>query len=186
MTSRMTYPPQPGVSSAAEPVPLRPAQSVMAEFDAFYAANISKLSSVLGATLNDRDLGAEAAAEAMVRACERWAKIRTHPNLMGWCYRVGFNWATSRWRRRRRESITDPATLHGLPGIPATEVNHQLHDAVRALPVDQRAVVILRYWLGWTGDEIAEALNIAPGTVGSRLNRALAVLRSYAAGADQP
>lgn len=186
MTSRMTFSPQPDTAPTPDQSTARPRpDATMAGFDAFYAENVERLTGVLGATLNNADLGAEAAAEAMVRACERWSTVHAHPNAMGWCYRVGFNWATSRWRKRRRETIADPATFHHVAGAQPADPHHELRDAVRHLPIEQRSVVLLKYWMGWTAPEIAEALNIAPGTVGSRLNRALAVLRSSASGARE-
>ncbi|HET8617959.1 MAG TPA: sigma-70 family RNA polymerase sigma factor [Acidimicrobiales bacterium] len=45
--------------------------------------------------------------------------------------------------------------------------------ALARLPVDQRSVVVLRYYLDWSLDQIAAGLGIAPGTVKSRLHRAL-------------
>ena len=41
------------------------------------------------------------------------------------------------------------------------------------LPLDQRSVVVLRYYLDWSTEEMAEAMGVAPGTVKSRLHRAL-------------
>jgi len=149
-------------------------------FDEFYLAKIDDLASALGATLHDTDLGREAAGEAMVRALERWNKVSVHPNPAGWCYRVGLNWATSRWRKRRRETIADPIDFQRVAAPAAQSMNHGLHEAVRQLPMSQRSVVVLTYWMGWSRAEIAAALNIAEGTVGSRLNRALQQLRSHA------
>ena len=45
--------------------------------------------------------------------------------------------------------------------------------ALRSLPVDQRAVVVLRHALGYTPGEIARLLDLPRGTVNSRLRRAL-------------
>jgi RNA polymerase sigma-70 factor (ECF subfamily) len=45
--------------------------------------------------------------------------------------------------------------------------------ALDRLAVDQRAVVVLRYYLDWSEARTAAALGIAPGTVKSRLSRAL-------------
>ena len=44
--------------------------------------------------------------------------------------------------------------------------------ALRSLPVDQRAVVVLRHGLGYTPGEIARMLELPRGTVNSRLRRA--------------
>jgi RNA polymerase sigma-70 factor (ECF subfamily) len=52
-----------------------------------------------------------------------------------------------------------------------------LAEALRALPVADRAVVLLVDAHGFTYDETAEILGIPAGTVGSRLNRARAALR---------
>ena len=150
------------------------------DFDSFYATHIESLTAALAATLNSGDLGRDAASEAMVRACERWAKVRDHKNPAGWCYRVGLNWAMSRWRRRRREALTEPSKFSGFVSAPAAELQLELHAAVMKLSSSQRSVIVLRYWLGWSLAEIAAALEIAEGTVSSRLNRALAALRVHA------
>jgi len=134
------------------------------DFDSFYAANIDSLTAAL----------------AMVRACERWTKVREHRNPAGWCYRVGLNWATSRWRRRRREALVEPGKFAAFIAPADAEINHALHDALMKLPYSQRSVVVLRYWLGWSIAEIADSLEIAEGTVSSRLNRALKALRVHA------
>jgi len=150
------------------------------DFDSFYVATIDSLTGALAATLNSSDLGRDAASEAMVRACERWGKVQHHKNPAGWCYRVGLNWATSRWRRRRREALTEPIKFSGFVSKPSAELHLELHAAVQKLPYSQRSVIVLRYWMGWSLAEIATALEIAEGTVSSRLNRALKALRVHA------
>ena len=50
-------------------------------------------------------------------------------------------------------------------------------DAVAALGPKKRLVVVLRYWLDFPLEEIAELLQIPVGTVASRLNRAHEELR---------
>jgi RNA polymerase sigma factor (sigma-70 family) len=52
-----------------------------------------------------------------------------------------------------------------------------LFDAVGQLPYRQRAVIVTRYWAGWSEAEIAEALGCRPGTVKSLASRALDRLR---------
>lgn len=144
-------------------------------FEAFYRQNRQHLFRALALTLGDRDLAAEAADEAMARAYQHWRSVQGFDNQAGWTYRVALNWARSRLRKRKREVLADK-----LPEA-ATEIHFtdpDLDRAVKALPVDSRAVVVLRHYMDWSTDEVARALGIRPGTVKSRLHRAMAELRT--------
>lgn len=81
------------------------------------------------------------------------------------------SWHTSRHRAELR------MTRHGPDATSLTEWERELDDSLRRLPYDQRAVVVLRYWLGLSELEIADALDCRPGTVKSRHARALRHLR---------
>lgn len=84
-------------------------------------------------------------------------------------------------RGRRRRALEQPRADLPEVAVPDTGDRSDTIDAVRhaleSLPVDQRAVLVLRYWSGWTEAEIAKALGCRPGTVKSRATRALAALR---------
>ena len=54
----------------------------------------------------------------------------------------------------------------------------QLERGFRRLDTDQRTVIVLHYYLGFTLDEIADTLGVPPGTVRSRLHRATGALRA--------
>ena len=56
------------------------------------------------------------------------------------------------------------------------ELDH-MADALAGLPSRQRAVLVLRYYLGCSEAEIAEILDCRPGTVKSLASRGLAALR---------
>ena len=144
-------------------------------FEAFYRQNRQNLFRALALTLGDRDLAADAADEAMARAYQHWRSVQVYDNQAGWAYRVGLNWARSRLRKRKREILSDK-----MPEA-TTEISFtdpDLDRAVKALPVDSRAVVVLRHYMDWSTDEVARALQIRPGTVKSRLHRAMAELRT--------
>lgn len=85
-------------------------------------------------------------------------------------------------RGRRRSRLERPAAE--LPDRPVADGTEQADTAaaVRAaldtLPVDQRAVLVLRYWSDCSEAEIAATLECRPGTVKSRATRALAALRA--------
>jgi len=130
----------------------------------------------LTATLGDSDLAADAVDEAMARAFARWQLVRDTDNAEGWVYRVALNWALDRLRRRSRERRLLPRL------VPAAErgdplVEPGLDPALAALPIEQRAVVVLAVAFDWSHRQIADALGIRPGTVKSRLHRGLQRLR---------
>ena len=54
----------------------------------------------------------------------------------------------------------------------------RLDRGFRRLPTDQRAIVVLHHYLGWSQPEIAQALEIPIGTVKSRLFYATRALRA--------
>jgi RNA polymerase sigma factor (sigma-70 family) len=57
------------------------------------------------------------------------------------------------------------------------DVPDPLLDAVAALPLAQRAALVLRYWADLPDDEIASAISVRPATVRSLVHRGLATLR---------
>jgi RNA polymerase sigma-70 factor (ECF subfamily) len=144
------------------------------EFDDFYRTSWSGVARALSLALGDRDLAIEATDEAMARAYPRWDKLRGYDNPAAWVYRVGLNWARSHHRRlaRRlpwaRPTSTDP--------VPIAEP--AIRDALMALPFSQRSVVVCRLFLDWSVADTATALGVKPGTVQSRLHRALQTLES--------
>lgn len=147
------------------------------DFATFYEANIGQLVGTFTATLGDPVLAQDAAHEAMTRACQHWTKVGGYRNPFGWCYRVGLNWSTSRWRKRRREVTTGTFTFE--PSMfDGERIDESVVQALLKLPVDQRAVVVLRIWMDWSIADTADALGIAEGTVRSRLSRALERLRT--------
>ena len=54
----------------------------------------------------------------------------------------------------------------------------QLDRGFERLAADHRAVLVLHHYVGLPLDEVAEILEIPPGTARSRLNRATAAMRA--------
>ena len=144
-----------------------------ASFDAFYRQERGPLFRAVALTLGDADLAADAVDEAMARAYQRWSAVSRYDNASGWVYRVALNWAISHLRRRRRRTAPLLQGQTGEPQLP----DPVLAAAVRSLPVAQRSVVVLRFHLDWSLEDIAIALTVPVGTVKSRLHRALGSLR---------
>lgn len=170
-----TIPTRVSIDAELRPVTVETTRTGVA-FEAFYRAEIEGLVRALTATLGDVGLAQDAAQEAMLRACSKWESISTYDNPFGWTYRVGLNWATSRWRRRKREHLTgaiDPSTMTS----EFETVDPVVLDAVLSMPVDWRAVIVLRLWMDWSIEDTAAALQIPKGTVRSRTTRAVKHLR---------
>lgn len=144
-------------------------------FEAFYARHRDEVGRALAITLRDDELAADALDEAMARAYQRWDQVSRFANPAGWVYRVGLNWARSVVRRITRAGRA-PRAFEMVSASPTFDAD--IDRALRQLNVDQRAVVVCRFFIGYSEAETAVVLGIRPGTVKSRLSRALETLRS--------
>lgn len=144
------------------------------EFDDFYRSSWDDVYRPLAVTLRDPDLAAEAVEEGMARAYQSWRKVRDARNQQGWVYRVALNWSISHLRKTRRE-IHGRTSVDGGRWVNPPDVD--LFDALGQLDMKHRSVVVLRYLLDWSEQEVAAALEVPQGTVKSRLHRSLGKLR---------
>ena len=146
-----------------------------AEFEACWQRDRDRLRRALALSIGDAQLASEAVDEAFTRAYARWSRVSRYQDPTGWIYRVAANWATSALRKRRLRPVRPVEHLDR--ATHDTVEDGALLQAIAALPAGQRTVVVLRFYLDWDVARIAAALDIAPGTVKSRLSRALDRLR---------
>ena len=117
----------------------------------------------------------DAAAEALARTAERWARVADLPYRDAWVQRVAANVAIDQLRRRRHapepaaEAVLDPTD----PLVGRLEVTALL----RGLPARQREVLVLRYVLDLSIEEVAAALGLSTNSVKTHTSRAIAALR---------
>ncbi len=156
------------------------APSTQDGFDAFYRGAYPRVAAALAYTVGDEDLATEAADEAMARAFARWATVAAMDNPAGWVYRVGLNWARSALRRRTRRPRHTPDQRDRIEGPAVADVD--LRAALLGLDLDLRTVVVCRHLWDWSVAETAAALGLRPGTVKSRLHRALGMLAEQLGG----
>ncbi|BAN00772.1 putative RNA polymerase ECF subfamily sigma factor [Ilumatobacter coccineus YM16-304] len=173
--SELPAPSSASSSSSAAPATSADASAfdtVALTFDGFFADHYERIARALAVSLGDDHLGRDAASEGFAKALQRWNRVQQYANPAGWIYRVGLNWARSRRRKSRRE-VARPASV--LDGAVTEFGDHEpgLAPALARLSVDHRAVVVARYYLDWSEAQIATALDIKPGTVKSRLSRAI-------------
>lgn len=122
--------------------------------------------------------GGEAAAldavdEAVYRGLLACGRLRRPEFFSTWLTRILLNACADELRRRRREIAFAQPPETAAPDYDALP----LRDAVARLPQELRAVVVLRYFSGYTLAETAEILSLPAGTVSTRQRKALALLR---------
>ena len=127
--------------------------------------------------------------EAMLRVYRAIGGFKGESSFSTWLYRITTNTCLDELRRRKNKqsaSLDDlledgwaPADERGSPEGHAVraEANRVLRQAIRELPEDMRAAVVLRDIQGCAYEEIAQALNINVGTIKSRISRGREKLR---------
>ena len=153
-------------------------------------AAFASLAMTLGRRFHDvayrilREAGAaqDATQQAIVDVWRDLPGLRDPGRFDAWSYRILVRACHAEARRRRRfaaEILPDGAEGPPIPDpIGVVADREQLERGFRHLSVEQRAVVVLRFYLDLGPAEIATALGIPAGTVGSRLSRALDALRA--------
>ena len=151
-------------------------EPVIGGFDEFYSNAWSEVYRAVVLVVRDRDLAGEAVDEAMARAYTRWSTVSAMRNPRGWVYRVAVNWSKTSMRRRAILARL-PIPTERQPGEPNPPPDPELINAVLGLRPEQRDVVVAKYVLDMSQEQIAETFGLSVGTVKSRLSRATAKLR---------
>jgi RNA polymerase sigma factor (sigma-70 family) len=142
------------------------------------------------------DLADELAAEVFTVAfAKRRRYDRSHPDARPWLLGIATHLARHHWRREERElrayartgrDPAAPAADEGAAGrADSAAAGPALAAALAALPREERDVLLLYAWEELGYPEIATALQIAPGTVKSRLHRARRRVRHSLAAAGE-
>jgi len=116
--------------------------------------------------------------DAFLRCWRRKDDIRAE-GFKALLFRTALNLASNRRRRARLWRMVGVAALDDIAdeSIAHEPIGKPVRAALDSLPAALRDVVLLTELAGMTYPEIALALDIAEGTVGSRRTRALALLR---------
>lgn len=146
------------------------------EFRQFYERMEPRAIAVANRLTGSSAVAEDVAAEAFARAFSRWAKVRSHPNPDAWLLRVVGNLAVDHVRHEaRRPHITEQSRAD-LPGDEAA-LRVDVARALDSLSARQREVVVMRYLIDLTEDDVAVQLGLSTGSVKTHLSRASAKLR---------
>ena len=111
----------------------------------------------------DRQEALDVAQEAWARAFERWRRVSRLDRPEAWVQRVAVNLAIS-WRRRAKLALPQASPPDGIVHSPEVS-DPTVTAALRTLTAAQRQVIVLRFLLDWSVEEVADALKKRPGTV---------------------
>lgn len=132
--------------------------------------------------LGDADTAVEIVHDVFMRLLAKAHELRDPGTVATWLYTTTLNHCRDHLRRAATRMFRDSAPLHEThpdlaPGphdrIERSDRDRLVREALDALPEDLRATVTLRFASGLSYGEIAEVQGCAPGTVASRLHRAL-------------
>lgn len=123
---------------------------------------------------NDAD-AADACQEALMAVVRGLPRFDNRSSFKTWSHRVATNACLDELRRRKRRPIAvvdEPDRISDEPEV-AQRVSDRLtiDEALPQIPEEFRAPVVLRDVIGMDYAEIAETLELAPGTVRSRIAR---------------
>lgn len=144
--------------------------------------------------LGDRDEALDLCQDVFLRVFRTLSSFRGQSALRTWIYRIAVNQASNRrrwWSRRHcGEQVSLDEHLRTFGDVvsrqdvqpdrllASRETAEKIWQALARLPFDQRTALILREVDGLRYEEIAFTLNVAVGTVKSRLTRARQALRA--------
>jgi RNA polymerase sigma factor (sigma-70 family) len=154
-------------------------------FTKLVSASAGRLHGVAKLILRDPDRAQDAVQEALVLAWRHVRALRDPDAWDAWLYRLTVRACYRLARTNRRRDLAEVHLVTDVDGFPAqtdfsTDVaeRDRLGRELGQLPLDQRAVMVLHFYLDLPLTDVADILDIPAGTVKSRLHRGLTTLRA--------
>ncbi len=133
--------------------------------------------------LRDEYAAQDAVQDAWIEAWRSLPGLREPDRFEAWMRRLLVRACFSRIRRAKRvDTVEIRLTPGDEPVIASRELAFDIHDQLERglarLPAEQRAVIVLVYYLDLPLADAAQAMGIPLGTTKSRLNRATQAMRA--------
>lgn len=136
-----------------------------------------------------RDDAEDLVSDTMLRAIERWEQYHLGTNIRAWLFTILYHVFVSRTRRIHSREVQQPSDTEGwalFEAVGEADPEGRFYDsflddeitrAIRGLPEEYRAAVVLSDLQGLRYGEIAQVLGVPEGTVKSRLFRGRRLLQ---------
>jgi RNA polymerase sigma factor (sigma-70 family) len=152
-------------------------------FSELAAQSIGRLTAVARMILRDEYAAQDAVQDAFIEAWRSLPGLREPDKFDAWMRRLLVRACFKGARRRRRADAVEirltPGDEPAIAGIERDlDIHDQLERGLARLSADQRAVVVLVYYLDLPLADAAQAMGVPVGTAKSRLNRATSALRA--------
>ena len=152
-------------------------------FTELVARSIGRLTAVARMILRDEYAAQDAVQEAFIEAWRSLPGLREPDRFEAWLRRLLIRACFKGIRRSKRvEAVEIRLTPADEPPVSGGEGNFAMHDQLERglarIPADQRAVVVLVYYLDLPLADAAQAMGVPLGTTKSRLSRATQALRA--------
>lgn len=155
------------------------------DHDAFEVLASSLVDRLYGAArliLRDADRAEDAVQETLIHAWRQLPRLRDPDRFDGWMHRLLVNACMDEGRRLgrwARDIRVIPVQGESVPDAAAGIADRDLLErAFRRLKPEQRAVLVLHYYVGMPLTEIGATLAIPTGTAKSRLHYAIEAMRA--------
>ena len=147
------------------------------DFDLLYRLAYERVRQTCLVVLGGDPAAAEdCAQDTFVRAYRAWPRWRPEAPVEVWLHRIAVNVARSYRRRSVWRHL--PLLADRLSGRPQPlDETFVVMRALREMSVDDASALLLRYYHGFSGEEIAAGLGIPASTVRGRIVRARTRLR---------
>jgi RNA polymerase sigma-70 factor (ECF subfamily) len=155
-----------------------------AAFSELAASAIGGLYRIAYLILRNGELANDAVQTALITAWRDIRAVRDPDRFDAWLHRLTVRacYRAARKERRRRSAEVQLLPMHDLSSVEDGErlaaVRDQLERGFRHLSPEERAVLVLHYYLDMPLAQGAATLGIPLGTMKSRLNRATQALRA--------
>jgi RNA polymerase sigma-70 factor (ECF subfamily) len=148
-------------------------------FSRLAAGQIDRLYATAYLVLRASEPARDAAQEALIDAWRALPGLRDPDRFGPWLHRLLLRRCGRHRRRADREFDLGALPLLAIQDATGEVADRdELERGFRRLPTDQRMVLVLRFYLDMSVEDVAEVLGLASGTVKSRTNRALSGLRA--------
>ena len=162
-------------------------RAIGGDYDAFaelVRASAPRQYAIATLIVRDADRAQDAVQDALVAAWRGLSALRDPDAWDAWLHRLTVRACYVSARREKRRTIVELQGPSGHEPAGATDEQTALAERDRLereldrLPIDQRAVLVLHFYVGLPLTEAAVVLDIPAGTAKSRLHRGLEALRS--------